>query len=214
MDIGIIGAGNIGGTLGRLLVGAGHRVRFGLRNPAAADDLVKELFGASADSPGSAVAFGECVIFAGPFLAWPGIAQDHGPALAGKVVIDAANPIPGRDGAVAAAVIAAGRPSGVHVAGLLPGSSVAKAFNTVYWVDLRDKAHRAAPQLGMPFAADDPEAARITEQLARDAGFDPIFLGTLSEAAALEPGSAIYAKSMSAAEIAATLGLDKVRESA
>lgn len=214
MRIGIIGAGNIGGTLGRLLVTAGHHVRFGLRNPAAAEALVEELGSRpSAGSQRSAIDFGDCLVFAGPFLAWPGFAQDHGAALAGKVVIDAANPVPSRDGAVAAEVNKNGQPSGAYVAGLLPAGHIAKAFNTVYWMDLRDKAFQTPVRLGMPFAADHPDAVRNTEHLARDAGFDPINIGLLSQAGALEPGSAIYAKSMTAAQIAATLRLDEARAS-
>jgi predicted dinucleotide-binding enzyme len=65
------------------------------------------------------------------------------------------------------------------VAKLLPAYLVAKAFDTVYWFDPRDKAHRSPVRLAMPFAADDTDAAQVMEQLASDAGFDSIRVGSL-----------------------------------
>lgn len=208
MKIGIIGAGNIGGTLGRHWVHVGHDVVFGVRSPGTVGVLVNELGEhASAGSPSDAAAAGEVVVFAGPFGAWPAFTAENGAALAGKVVIDASNPYPARDDAVAEEAVKSGAGSARFVAGLLPGSHVVKAFNTVYWVDLRDKAHAPSPRLAMPIAGDDLAALALAGRLATEAGFDPVIVGGLSEAVTLDPGSPIYAKSYSADQVRKALGL-------
>jgi hypothetical protein len=199
MRIGIIGAGNIGGTLGGLLEAAGHDIRFGVRNP----DAARPRSGPVAE----AAAFGEVVIFAGPFGAWPSFAGDHAAHLAGKVVIDASNPVAERDGSVALDVIASGRGAAAFVASLLPESEVVKAFNTIYWVVLRDEAGREGEKLAMPIAADLERGRSSAVRLARDAGFDPVIVGGLDRSIQLDPGSAIYAKSLTADGVRDTLGL-------
>ncbi|WP_298159992.1 NAD(P)-binding domain-containing protein [Brevundimonas sp.] len=208
MRLGIIGAGNIGGTLGRHWVKAGHEVMFGVRSPQALQPLLQE-FGARAHGGSGldAAAFGDAVVFAGPYGAWPDVARENLAALSGKVVVDAANPYPARDGSIAEAVAAMGRGSGAYTASLVPGARLVKAFNTVYWVDLRDEAGRPGERLAMPIAGDDADALSLVGVLADDAGFDPVIVGGLDESGALDPGSAIYAKSMTAAGVRAALGL-------
>jgi 8-hydroxy-5-deazaflavin:NADPH oxidoreductase len=208
MNIGIIGAGNIGGTLGRLWIQAGHYVRFGVRDTARVRPLLAELgSGASVGSADSAAQFGDVVVYAGPYGAWPEVAQSAQVLLRGKVVVDAANPYPDRDGAITQAVAKAGRGAGAHTASLLPGARVVKAFNTVYWVDLRDKAYRPGTLLAMPMAGDDAAALATVAELASDAGFDPVIIGGIDRSALLDPGSPIYAKSFTAAEVRAALSL-------
>jgi hypothetical protein len=85
------------------MVSSRHRVRFGLRKPEVATPLVAEL-GVEAETTRSAIAFGECVLFAGPFGAWPDMALQYSSLMAGKVVIDAANVIPGRSAAITASM--------------------------------------------------------------------------------------------------------------
>lgn len=186
MRLGIIGRGNIGGTLGTLLGKAGYDIQFGTRS-----------------EPGSiaaAIRHGEAVIFAGYFGGWPDFAQEHPEALAGKVLIDAANPYSERDGAVVAEVKASGHGAGAFVASLLPGTHVAKAFNTLYWVELRD---RTGTGIALPVAADGP-AARIAADLVRNAGYEPVVY-PLAQGALQDPDAALYAKAMTADEIRHTI---------
>lgn len=208
MKIGIIGAGNIGGTLGRLWVQAGHQVRFGVRDPERVLPLLDELgSGASAGSARAAAAYGDVVVYAGPYSAWPDVAGDIASSVQGKTIVDAANPYPPRDGDMAAAIIASGHGAAAYTASLLPGAHVIKAFNTIYWVDLRDKAFAPDTLLAMPIAGDDPAALEMVTDLARDAGFEPVVVGRLSQSAALDPDSPIYAKSFTAAQVRAALSL-------
>ena len=209
MDLAIIGAGNIGGTLGRLWVRAGHRVMFGVRKPQALQALLAELGGAArAGTAAEAARSASVLVFAGPYGAWPEFARTQLDALNGKTVVDAANPYAARDGAIVEAVAHMGGGAGTYTAHLLPGAHVVKAFNSVYWVDLRDQAHREGERLAMPMAGDHDAANGVVAQLATDAGFDPVWVGGLARSAALDPGSAIYAKSMTAAQVRAALNLE------
>jgi 8-hydroxy-5-deazaflavin:NADPH oxidoreductase len=203
MKIGIIGAGNIGGTLGRHWVQAGHKVRFGVRDPAAVQPLLEELgSSASAGSAHEAAAYGEVVVYAGPYGAWPQVAEDILSSVQGKVIADASNPYGERDGSfIVDAVAQMGQGSGTYTARLLPGTHVVKAFNTIYWVDLRDKAFVADTLLAMPMAGDDAVALKIISELATDAGFEPVIIGGLDRSADLDTQSPIYAKSFTAQQV-------------
>lgn len=100
--IGIIGAGNIGSTLGRLWIKAGYEVFFASRHPEQLKALVEELGPQSrAGTPAEAIAFGNAVLIAVPYKAYPELGREHAASLKGKVVIDAGNAVKARDGAVA-----------------------------------------------------------------------------------------------------------------
>src|SRR5689334_8280409 len=92
MKIGIIGAGMIGSTVGKLWVEAGHEVRFASRHPEELRPLVDALGPrASAGTSAEAAAFGEVVMITVPLKAMPDLAREVAPALAGKVVLDTGN---------------------------------------------------------------------------------------------------------------------------
>ena len=99
MNIGVIGAGMIGGTVGVLWAKAGHLVRFGTRHPESLGPLLAEAGpNASAGAPEDAARFGEIVFCSVPYGAWPSLAPALAPLVSGKVVLNSANPYPGRDG--------------------------------------------------------------------------------------------------------------------
>src|SRR5579863_2124718 len=99
MQIGIIGAGMIGATVGRLWAKAGHAVQFATRHPEELKELAGEIGeNASIGTNREAARFGEVVFVAVPFGAWPALAEEIGPELDGKIVADAGNPYPARDG--------------------------------------------------------------------------------------------------------------------
>jgi 8-hydroxy-5-deazaflavin:NADPH oxidoreductase len=201
MRIGIIGSGNIGGTLGRLWVRAGHEVMYASRHPETLSDLVTSTGkGARSGTSEEAARFGEAVLLAVPYAALPAVGQTIAPALA------AGNPYPERDGEVATRVIASGRGSGVASAGYLPGAIVVRAFNTVWSRTLEKEAHRQGPRVGIPLASDDPGALELAAGLVRDAGFDPVVVGPLETAARFDVGTPVYNTGMSGAEVRAALG--------
>lgn len=186
MNIGILGAGNVGGTLGRLWAAQGHHVLFGVRNPQG--DNMQRLItsigpNAQAGTLPDAVAFGEVVLLA---IRWPGPEEflPETGGWAGKILIDATNrigsPLPG-PGASAAE----------DVAQLAPGARVVKAFNTVGAEQFArpDFDGEAATML---LCGDDEEAKLIVGDLAANLGFEPMDAGPLGAAGLLEALGALW----------------------
>src|SRR5476651_910613 len=98
-SIGVIGAGNIGGAVGALWVKSGHPVMFSSRNPDELKDMVAELGPlAHAGTVAQAIAFGDALFVAVPYAALPQIGSDYRDALKGKIMLDACNAVPTRDG--------------------------------------------------------------------------------------------------------------------
>jgi predicted dinucleotide-binding enzyme len=209
MMIAIIGSGHIGGTVGRLWVSSGHDVCFGSRHP---DELRTRLHAqnvpAHVGTVEEAAAFGDVVFTAVPYGSWPDLARTLGDALAGKVVMDAANPYPQRDGLAAQEAIDAGQGSGVPIAALLPGARLVRAFNSVFWRTLESEAHRKGERVGVPLAGDDDEALEVAARLVTDAGFDPVVVGPLVRARDFDPGTRVYNTGMTAVQLRAALGIE------
>ncbi len=206
MNIGIIGAGMIGLTVGRLWIASGHDVRFGSRDAETLRiRLEPEGLGAFAATIAAAAAFGEVVFAAAPYGVWPALARELQPHVPSKVVMDAANPYPERDGQFASDALAAKRGAGRPVAALLPSAKLVRAFSTVYYATLQSEAHRAGDPVGIPLAGDDPQALAVAERLVRDAGFEPVVVGDLDASAIFDPGTKLYNTGATASEIRALL---------
>lgn len=206
MRIGIIGSGHIGGTLGTLWVKAGHPVLFSSRHPEELKDLVADLGSlAQAGTPAEAAAFGDAVLIAVPYRAVPQIGRDLARELAGKVVLDACNAVPARDGDIAATAKEKG--IGTLSQELLPGARVVRAFNTLGYRILARDAHRAGPPLAIPIAGDDADALRVASGLVRDAGFEPVVVGPLARASDFAQGARGYGQEVAAPELRQRLGL-------
>lgn len=182
MNIGIIGAGRIGGGLARQLAGAGHQVMVSFsRDRAALESLAAQLGPhASVGSAAEAVAFGDVVVISVPWSVLPLALQQAGP-LTGKVVIDTTNqfgapPLPG-EGQTAAAFNAA----------RMPGARYAKSFNTLTSGFQAEAAGRSGDERVVQWlCGDDPGAKEVTARLIEDAGFAPVDLGGTAGCAVME----------------------------
>lgn len=208
MKIGIIGAGMIGSTVGKLWIDAGHEVRFASRHPDELAPLVRALGErASAGTVDEASQFGEVVMITVPLIAMPQLAREIGPALEGKIVLDTGNAYERRDGDAAAE--ASSHPGGTAAwaAEQFPRSRWVKAFNTVYFKTLESEAHREGDRVGIPLASDDADALEVAAQLVRDAGFDPVNAGALARGKDFEPGASVYNKGMTGPEVREALGV-------
>ena len=185
--LGLVGSGNVGSNLGRVWSQKGYEVMFASKDLEADKRLAAQVGGkARAGTPQEAAAFGEVLVFAVPYGALPDLGKTLGTALKGKVVIDACNPFPQRDGAIADEARAQG--AGAVSARLLPGARIVRAFNAVGAA--RMGAVNAAPgQVGMPIASDDAEAVTIASRLIRDIGFEPVLVGGLAMGKYLMPGT-------------------------
>jgi predicted dinucleotide-binding enzyme len=204
--IGIIGAGHIGGTIGELWVKAGHPVLLSSRHPEELKDLVGRLGPlAQAGSVDQAIGFGDVVFIAVPYGALPQIGKDYGKSLAGKIVLEADNAVAARDGAIADEVERDG--IGVTSQKYLPGARLVRAFNTLGYMIFAREANRPAPRLAVPIAGDDQEAVQVAAGLVRDAGFDPVEVGKLTDARRFQRGGPGYGQDVSAAELKQKLSL-------
>jgi predicted dinucleotide-binding enzyme len=176
MRIAVLGAGNVGGGLGRAFVRAGHQVVFGVRDPAS--DKTREALAAApsstATSPGESVDGADVVVFALRWAAVPDTVAQL-PALAGRVVIDAMNRFDGDPT----------RSTTQDLAELLPGARLAKAFNTIGFENMSTARERLAPA-AMFVAGDDAEAKRVALDLATQVGFIAEDAGPLANAKPLE----------------------------
>jgi predicted dinucleotide-binding enzyme len=208
MNIALIGSGNMGSILGQHWAKAGHDVVFSSRHPEKLAELVKRTPRARAATPEDAARGCEVVFLGVPYAAMPDLARTLAPLLVGKLVLDAGNLIPMRDGALAAAVTAAGRGSGVYTASLLPGAHVVKAFNTVYFKTIEAAPQQRSAKVGVPLAGEDPAQLETAAQLVRDAGMEPVILpGGLAAAVNLDHGKPVWNSNLPAAELRVALGL-------
>jgi predicted dinucleotide-binding enzyme len=72
---------------------------------------------------------------------------------------------------------------------MLPGARTFRAFNAIGYATLAREAHRAAPKLAVPVAADDPAALKLGMRLVEDAGFDPVAVGNLEQSKIFDLGA-------------------------
>jgi predicted dinucleotide-binding enzyme len=96
---------------------------------------------------------------------------------------------------------------GTVVARLLPGARVVRAFNSVYYEDLKRTTNKRGEKIGIPIAADDQEGLDVTEVLVKRAGLEPVVVGGLSTSKLFDVGAAVYATSASADELREQLNL-------
>jgi 8-hydroxy-5-deazaflavin:NADPH oxidoreductase len=206
--IGIVGSGNIGGTLGILLGRAGFEICYSSRHPQTLKTLVKTTGPkARAGSVAEAIAFGDVIILSLPMKAFAELDAETKDALKGKIVIDTSNPYPERDGVIAEEARSEPGGTGSFVARLLPGARIVRAFNTVYFEDLKKTTNKDGERIGIPIAGDDQEGLEAAVELAERAGLDPVVVGGLSRSKMFDVGTVVYATSAPAREIKQKLKL-------
>ncbi len=187
LKIGIVGSGRIGSTLGALWLKAGHEIMFSSLDLEHDKALAARLGGkARAGTSREAAAFGDVLLIAVPYSALPQVGRDLAIPIKGKVVIDACNPIPRRDGEIADWAREKG--AGIASAELLPGARIVRAFNAIGYSKLPVIAERQGERPGMPMAGDDANAIAVASRLVREVGFEPVVIGPLAMGKHLLPG--------------------------
>ncbi len=208
MHIGIIGAGHVGSTLAELFIRAGHEVTLSHAGaPEELRDLVTRLGErAHAATLTEAVQHGDIVVLALPFGRYSELQPEP---FRGKIVVDATNYYPSRDGVFAE--IDDGRATSSELIERHLGEArLIKAFNNLPMAMLEDKARpRGAPdRIALPLSGDYPEAKRVVARLIDQVGFDPVDLGGLVDGGRLhQQGAPLYLKPLTAAGILRTLGI-------
>lgn len=194
MKIGIIGTGQIGGTLARRFTALGHEVSIAnSRGPETLAAMAKET-GAKAVMAKDAARAGEVVVVTIPEGRVPQLPKDLFVGVSDNVVvIDTGNYYPRqRDGRIAE--IEAGLPESRWVERQL-GRAVVKAFNNIYAKHLLElgRPAGASNRIALPVAGDDQRAKAIVMSLVDELGFDPVDAGFLDESWRQQPGTPVYA---------------------
>jgi predicted dinucleotide-binding enzyme len=202
MRIGIIGSGKIGGTLAKLLAGRGHEVAVSnSRGPDSLSGLVAEAGeGVRAATVEEAIGFGDVVVVAVPMGAYRDLPAD---AFEGKIVVDANNYYPQRDGHIDA-LDRDETTSTELLAEHVRGARTVKAFNTMNFRPLGSEGRPGAPRderLALFVAGDDEEAKRVVAGLIDELGFAPLDTGSLAEGGRRQqPGAPVYGATLRAPE--------------
>ncbi len=210
MKIGIVGSGSIGANAARLFVRAGHEVALSnSRGGQGLEALVEELGDRShATTIEDAAKFGEVVLIAIPFDKYRTLPQD---AFKGKVVIDAGNYYPERDGKFPE-LDRDETTSSEMMASHLKEARLVKGFNTIYFKHLASQGDTSLPleeRRAIFIAGDDTKAKEIVARLVEEIGFAAVDTGFLHEGGrSQQPGTAVYNKEVTAKEAAALLSTD------
>ena len=183
MKVAVIGTGNMGAGIARILNSARHEVAIGARDPGKAAALAAEI-GSDVAGGGvaAAVKLADIVFLAVPFGAAADTLKAAGD-LAGKVVVDISNPItPDFKGLVIGHTTSAAE----EIQRLAAGATVVKAFNTIF-AQLLPRDARKTQTLQVLVAADDADAKAKVSELAISMGFEAVDAGPLTNARFLEP---------------------------
>jgi len=126
------------------------------------------------------------LLLAVPYRALPELGEKLSGTLKNKIVIDASNPFPGRDGEIA--IRARDKGAGITSAELLPGARIVRAFNAIGAASMGD-AHKEPGKVGMPMAGNDAKAIEVAQRLILDIGYEPVLVGDLTMGRHLMPGT-------------------------
>jgi 8-hydroxy-5-deazaflavin:NADPH oxidoreductase len=204
MRIGVIGAGSLGGTVGGVLVKAGHEVKFSSRHPDELIAMARELGPrASVGTPREAAEFGTVLLFAVPYEALPELGRDLKNAIRGKIVLDACNAW----GNTAIEKEAEANGNGPTSVKLLPGTRLVRAFSAVDATQVAASFKRQSDKLGVPLASDDADAMQVAAQLVRDAGCEPVIVGNLESARKFDRRNSGFRANTTAAKLRQLLGI-------
>jgi predicted dinucleotide-binding enzyme len=175
MKIAIIGAGHVGKTLGTALQSKGHAVVYGSRDSASRTER-------NIKTVADALLGAEAVILATPWVATEALVVQHADGLAGKIVIDATNPV---HPSLARLANAANSSGAELLQSQARQAKFFKAFNST-GVSVMAHPRFAAGNAAMFVAGPDGADKDIVLRIVADVGFEPIDAGELKAARQLE----------------------------
>jgi 8-hydroxy-5-deazaflavin:NADPH oxidoreductase len=184
MKISIIGAGNIGGNLARLLVKSGNDVAItNSRGPATLKNLANEL-GSKLHTvtPEEAVAYSDVIVLSIPWRAIDSLATYKVP---GKIIVDTTNPYKEDGTTYNLGIDISSSKAIAH----FPGAAVVKAFNTIWFKHLAENGNTSLPlseRRVIPVAGDNAKAKEKIGRIIEEIGFGPLDTGSLKEGSKLQ----------------------------
>jgi NADPH-dependent F420 reductase len=184
MEIAIIGAGDVGGTLGRLWAKKGHQIMFGVRNLQSHNvlNLIRSIdAGVKVGSIGEAASFADVIVLAIPWMAVEETIKSAGD-LSGKILIDPTNPIKAD---LTGLMIESSTSAAEEIAKWAKDSKVVKAFNSIGAKTL-DNLQFGLVRADAFICGDDFKSKTVVKKLATEIGFDTVDAGPLINARVLE----------------------------
>ena len=184
MKIAILGAGNVGGTLGKGWVNKGHQVFFGVRQPndEKTQNLLQDIgSNARAGTNEDAIAFSNIIVLALPWQVVQKVLEAVD--VSDKIIIDATNPLTPDFSGLEIGFDTSGAEK---VAQWAKGAKVFKSFNQTGWENMANPVYEGKATV-MLVCGDDEEAKKTVLQLVEDIGFEAIDAGKLEVARLIEP---------------------------
>ena len=184
MEISIIGAGDVGGTLGRIWVKKGHHLMFGVRNLQSHNvlNLIRSINSSvKVGTIGEAASFADVIVLAIPWVAVEETIKSAGD-LSGKILIDPTNPI---NADLTGLIIESSTSAAEEIAKWAKGSKVVKAFNSIGAKTL-DNLQFGLVRADAFICGDDFKSKTVVKKLATEIGFDTVDAGPLINARVLE----------------------------
>jgi predicted dinucleotide-binding enzyme len=183
LRIAVLGAGNIGGTLGRKWALAGHKVAFGVTNPdsdrarALRTELgTKVTIGSVVD----ALADSDVVVMALPGKAMDETIIKHAAQLDGKIILDTANRVGGGP-----------MNSFATFQTHTPHAHIYRAFNSLGWENFADPVFDGI-QADLFYCGPDGDARKVIEKMIEDVGLRPIRLGDVEQIGLVDSVGSIW----------------------
>ncbi|SFW78694.1 NADPH-dependent F420 reductase [Amycolatopsis australiensis] len=203
----ILGVGGIGVPIARLWSAAGHEIALGSREPGRLRArIAPHRITGEVTTLVEAAAAADVVLLAVPYPALDEVLDQVGPALAGKIVIDATNPMGLSEEGHIISTLGTALTSGEATAKRLPHSHVVRAFSHVMEELLWPRGTGQRHFWGMALAGDDPRSKDTVAALVRDAGFTPVDIGSLAESRPLDPGGVLFPHMFTPADLARAVG--------
>jgi hypothetical protein len=184
MEIAIIGAGDVGGTLGRLWAKKGHQIMFGVRNLQSHNvlNLIRSIdSGVKVGTIGEAASFADVILLAIPWMSVEETIKSAGD-LSGKILIDPTNPIKAD---LTGLIIESSTSAAEEIAKWAKDSKVVKAFNSIGAKTL-DNLQFGLVRADAFICGDDFKSKTVVKKLATEIGFDTVDAGPLINARVLE----------------------------
>jgi predicted dinucleotide-binding enzyme len=183
LKLAILGAGNIGRTLGVKWSAAGHHILFGVRDQQSSKAkaaLKAAGSDASLVSLNEAISTGEVILFSTPWSAVPEIVNANASELKGKIIIDATNNFGGPEISNLAAIQAA-----------VPSAWVFRAFNSLGW-EIFDRPEFSGTLSDHFYCGPDGDARYVVEELIAAVGLRPVWVGSLEYAGLVDQLGALW----------------------
>jgi 8-hydroxy-5-deazaflavin:NADPH oxidoreductase len=195
MTTAVIGTGEIGSVIARLLASGGEALRLASADTESARTLAAEIGRAAVAAADNrdAVQGADAVVLALRFSVLKGVIDEIADPLAGKLVVVPSNPLALDAQGKVVRLLPTGRSSGEVVAEWLPaGARPAMAFGTLS-ADVLGSSSGRSPELAVLFyVTDDQRAGEEVERLIRTAGFEPVRAGGVELSGRLEVGGDLH----------------------